>query len=284
MLYTAGAPLPKTTLVKFAFLLGNETPINKTNTFYSFVPYKFGPFSFELYRDLSIMEEKGLVIYDEVSKRYSYNNNFSIKNIGNDLGYIENDAICNIINRYGKIKIKDLISDVYRRYPWYASKSELKSESSDNIPESRQELPLLINTIGYEGRSVDGFFNALLEKGMKTIIDVRANPVSRKYGFAKKSMSDIAQKLGIEYKHFPELGIPSDKRENLSDYNSYCALLDNYEKDILPSKKDFISLVASVQKEKPSVLLCMEREPGYCHRSRLANAVSEISGLPVNHL
>ena len=50
-------------------------------------------------------------------------------------------------------------------------------------------------TIGYEGRSVDAFFSRLLRLRLSGVIDVRSNPVSRKYGFAARSMTEIGKKL-----------------------------------------------------------------------------------------
>ena len=37
------------------------------------------------------------------------------------------------------------------------------------------------------------------------IVDVRYNPVSRNYGFAGRTLSELAEEVGI---HFPQLGIP----------------------------------------------------------------------------
>lgn len=72
-------------------------------------------------------------------------------------------------------------------------------------------------------------------KGIAALIDVRANPVSRKYGFARSSLSDIAGKLDIDYTHIPELGISSKDRSQLCDFDSYQELLDRYERKTLPA-------------------------------------------------
>ena len=116
------------------------------------------------------------------------------------------------------------------------------------------------------------------------IIDVRANPFSRKYGFAQKSMRGIADKLSLEYQHFPELGIPGNLRLNLSDYNSYQQLLDLYETQLLPRCYRHVLKLSVLMKDKPSVLVCMEKDVDCCHRSRLAKAVAETSALPIVHL
>ncbi len=57
----AGVPIQNTMLVKLAFLLREETAVGKDHTFYGFLPYKQGPFSFGLYRELEALERDGYV-------------------------------------------------------------------------------------------------------------------------------------------------------------------------------------------------------------------------------
>ena len=57
----AGAPIQHTMLVKLAFLLREETAVGRDRTFYGFLPYKQGPFSFGLYRELETLERDGYV-------------------------------------------------------------------------------------------------------------------------------------------------------------------------------------------------------------------------------
>jgi uncharacterized protein (DUF488 family) len=131
---------------------------------------------------------------------------------------------------------------------------------------------------------VDEFFNGLLFSGMAGILDVRANPVSRKYGFAKGSMSRIASNLGLVYHHFPELGVTGDHRSDLSDFESYQRLLDKYEKTMLPKRTAHIRQATDLLRSQPLALLCMEKDVRCCHRGRLANRVAQESGLRVEHL
>lgn len=60
--------------------------------------------------------------------------------------------------------------------------------------------PIAVDTAGYEGKSIDMFFDYLLRQGIKTIVDVRFNPGSRKYGFSKKHFREIAKKSGSKLK------------------------------------------------------------------------------------
>ena len=64
---------------------------------------------------------------------------------------------------------------------------------------------------------------------MRCIIDVRANPVSRKYGFARRSLSETAAKLGLTYSHHPELGISSERRKGVETATDFRQLFNYYE-------------------------------------------------------
>ena len=54
-----------------------------------------------------------------------------------------------------------------------------------------------IFTFGYEGLALDVFLTRLKQAGVETIIDVRANPLSRKRGFSKRGLAAALQEVGI---------------------------------------------------------------------------------------
>jgi len=282
LLEKAQQPILRTSLVKYVFLLRNETALSFEPSLYDFVPYKYGPFSFDLYRDLEILQRDGLLILGE--DFVSLNTSATCVRLNTPcISERIFRLISNIWNKYSSLSQNDLLSQVYQRYPWFAIKSERKDLLPNNLPKC-PITQLAIYTVGYQGKSVDIFFNNLLKKGIQAICDVRANPVSRRYGFARKSLNDISEKLGIDYFHFPELGIPGNLRLNLSDYNSYQQLLDLYETQLLPRCYRHVLKLSVLMKDKPSVLVCMEKDVDCCHRSRLAKAVAETSALPIVHL
>jgi len=141
-----------------------------------------------------------------------------------------------------------------------------------------------VYTVGYEGKSVDAFFNHLLKNGIHVIIDVRANPVSRRYGFSKKRLREIAGRLGLDYRHMPVLGIPSGYRAHLTDFASYQRLLERYEQEILPKIQGEVAEAGNVMQRKPSVLMCVERDVRCCHRSRLAEAICRKTRMEIVHI
>ncbi|WP_316896510.1 DUF488 domain-containing protein [Pseudodesulfovibrio indicus] len=154
----------------------------------------------------------------------------------------------------------------------------------DITPEIADQKPSIIATAGYEGSSIDSFLKKLLTNGIKTIIDVRKNPISRKFGFSKTNMKKSANSVGIEYLHFPELGIESESRKNLNSKDDYRKLFDKYEKTTLKNTVASQQVVIEQIGKQPSVLVCFEQDPIDCHRGRLANHLARQMKLPVIHL
>lgn len=269
--------------VKLAFLVGQESLIKNDSSYYDFVPYKYGPFSFSLYREINALEKNGYVNCTEKSIRTNSTLYREIKDKISELDWKLIDSVDRVLEKYGKMTQGNLIQYVYQKFPWYAISSDLKNKLPKNLP-VRPVAKNAIYTIGYEGLSVDRFFNILIQYGIQAIIDVRANPISRKYGFSKKSMEEISRKIGLTYYHFPKLGIDSSSRRNLSDYHSYQELFYRYETSMLPKQKTEMKKLVLLLKQHPSTLLCYEKDANYCHRGRLAMKASENSGLKVIHI
>ncbi len=283
LLEQSGKPLSRTVFVKLMFLLRQETVLNNSARFYDFVPYNFGPFSFALYRDLERLEQNGYVSKGENFVELCTSTLDQTQKQTCELAPAIKIAVNEIYRRYGRMSPKALIRNVYGRYPWYATKSQLDERKFVPKQLRKRAIPA-VYTVGYEGKSVDAFFNHLLDQGMEAIIDVRANPVSRKYGFSGLRMKKIGESLGLEYRHSPRLGVPSSDRASLSDFASYQHLLKRYELQILPQRKHEVNEVGTFMFRMPSVLVCVERDENCCHRSRLANAVANETGMRVIHL
>ncbi|MGO9318342.1 MAG: DUF488 family protein [Terracidiphilus sp.] len=276
---TTDCPVPATKLQKYVFLLRQETFLRRDSTFYDFLPYKYGPYSFAAQREVEALTAYGYLAPSGLSLALTPLGVRETVNVDIDT----TRAVLTIVSKYGKIGLQPLLKDVYARYPWYARNSELQ-ELVPNGAKEPKKVPVAVYTIGYEGRSVDGFLDKLLHSGIRRIVDVRANPVSMKYGFAKSSLSGLAAKLGIGYVHCPELGIPSNRRKQAQTATNFLKLFNYYESQILPAQEDDAGKVAELMKAMPSVLLCMEREAVNCHRGRLANRISSLNKLDVVHL
>ena len=283
ILSEAGRSLSPTKLVKLAFLVGQETSLRDDRTYYDFVPYKYGPFSFALYRELDGLRRNGYVSAAEKTVELCPAMRAGSQAKVDELPSRPRSAVTAIVREYGKMSQPSLLKHVYRQYPWYTIHSELTELAPAGRPE-RPRAPIGVYTSGYEGKSVDRFFDDLIHAGIKAVLDVRSNPISRKYGFARSSMRDIGAKLGIAYHHLPELGIASDERVSLSDYESYQRLLNRYERRMLPRQPQGIERVIGLLQEVPSVMVCMEKDVTCCHRGRLAKHVAEKMQLPITHL
>lgn len=284
ILNQSGGKLSRVKLVKIAFLLSNNEKIRDGIPFYDFVPYKFGPFSFAMYRELAALERDGYIQTTDKSIAVCDRLATEVTKLIQDLPSRIQYEIYNVVREFARMSNTNLLRHVYKQFPWYAS----ASDRQDLVPSAaKTDLPvakIAVYTKGYEGKSIDQFFDELLRCGIRAILDVRANPISRKYGFARKSMRDIALKLGLGYHHLPELGIPSRERGELSDFDSYQLLLDRYEEEMLPKQVDHMAKAILLLKQEPSALLCVEKDVRCCHRGRLAEELALRSGLSVVHL
>ena len=283
LLKQARRPLSPTVFVKLVFLLREETDLKMDGSFYSFIPYNFGPFSFTLYRELGSLRQNGYVTAEEERVALCGRTLDLAEKQVKELPESIRSAVADILTRYGTMNQTALIREVYSRYPWFALNSKLPERSFASV-EPPKEARCAVYTVGYEGLSVDAFFNSLLKRGIHVVVDVRANPVSRKYGFSRLRLGEFCQKLGLQYRHMPTLGIPSVARTGLNSFASYQRLLNGYDEAMLPERVAEVQDLGSLMQRLPSVLVCVEKDVQCCHRSRLAEAVARETGLEVVHL
>ncbi|MEN9782519.1 MAG: hypothetical protein RL208_669 [Pseudomonadota bacterium] len=144
-------------------------------------------------------------------------------------------------------------------------------------------------TIGYEGISIDAYINKLLANHIRTLVDVRKNAYSNKFGFTKKEFQYYLEKSEIKYIHIPELGIESEKREELktakssnsSGYDLFRSGVRNIQnklfedyKNNLPTKQKYIDkLLHILQDDKLIAITCFEADYRCCHRHVLAESL-----------
>jgi uncharacterized protein (DUF488 family) len=134
---------------------------------------------------------------------------------------------------------------------------------------------MTIYTIGYEGTTVDAFLAALTAAGVRRVIDVRALPLSRRPGFSKSSLAAALKEVGIEYVHLKPLGTPKPGRD-AAKKGDVATLTAVYEAQLaLPEAQVAAAQLLELADERPSALLCFERDPCHCHRTLLLDAVGE---------
>lgn len=131
-----------------------------------------------------------------------------------------------------------------------------------------------IFTIGYEGTTVPEFLAALKKAGVERVIDVRALPLSRRPGFSKSALRAALAEAAIEYVHLKALGTPAGGRA-AARAGRHSEMARIYAGQLeLPEAIAQSAQMLDLAGEKPSALLCMEREPAHCHRTQLLRAVA----------
>jgi len=269
------APVMHTDFQKLLFLYTHEW---ETEPSYDFVPYQFGGFSFSSYADKRRLIERGFLADDE--------NHWALTEAGRKaiLPARElRDRVKRFAARHDTLRGDALIADQYRRHPYYATRSKIvdrvltsaKDRTRVKAAQPQPRGPGLV-TIGYEGKSLEAYLNQLLQDSVTLLCDVRRNPLSRKYGFAKGTLSKACEGVGIRYEHLPELGIASEERKDLVTQADYDALFETYEKKSLPRQTEALNRIRLWIAEGERVALtCYESQACQCHRHCVAEALKK---------
>jgi len=270
----AGGRLEKLRLMKLFFLARQEGHLSAPTAIYGFVPYQHCPFSFTMYRDISKLAEEEELVEDKTSVGVRSRDDLPTLEATSRTGV---DAVW---ERYGSWSTERLLSHVYRTYPWFTVNAQDRKKRNGTRPVASPA----VYTAGYERLSFDDFLDRLMRCGIQRVVDVRANPVARRYGFHRSTLDRNLKSVDIEYLHMPELGIPGEERADLSTAADFARLFVHYESSILPKQTNAVARVAALQQEKATALLCMEADPAQCHRSRLGRVVAAETGLPMQDL
>ncbi len=240
------------------------------NHYYHFIPTHSGPRSLQAEEDKRYLTHKNLCtegndwITVEHGKRYAV-----------DLDFFEKMAIQKIKSQLSGASQHELLSRITAHYPYYTKHTSLTRNDT------------VFYTIGYEGLSQEQYINTLIEYDVKALCDVRKNPISKKFGFSKSELASLLPEVGIEYYHIPELGIASDKRQNLQSDSDYEILFKDYTHTVLPNQQAKLDLLEAMLTTKQRIAItCFEADVCHCHRSKIAQALRErVTFLaPVEHL
>lgn len=281
LLQQAGGRLSKMDFQKLLFLSQQTTEFS----YYDFVPYHYGCYSFQAQSDMELLGKFGWV---------------SIEESGIDLlvqpsGWLnqtEYSALKSFSEKMKDLRGRHLVSHVYEGYPYYATRSRIAEEVLDKeafrkVNDAGRALrneEMRLFTIGYEGISFEGYINRLIKNDIRLLCDIRKNPLSRKFGFSKSNLSTLLPKLGIEYRHIPDLGIESEKRTDLNTEADYNQLFEDY-RETLPDKKNSLNRLEDLlMKHKRIALTCFEKEHKSCHRHCVSDYLEKESGFGVSHL
>lgn len=271
--------LSKTELQKYLLIFTQR----QNEKSFNFVPYHYGCYSFQANKDLEYLQEKNYLekskYWEIVDKKKRY-----VDLINNE----DRKLLFNLHKQFKEINSNNLIKFVYKNYPYYTINSSIKNKilSEQEIQEINNIIKANFNlyseektlfTIGYEGLSIEEYINKLIQNNIKVLVDVRKNPLSRKFGFSKSALKAFVEKFNIEYVHIPELGIETDKRTSLETLDDYNRLFEEYE-IILDKKQNELSKIQNLINTKQRIALtCFEKDVRMCHRTRIKNKLEKIS-------
>lgn len=132
-------------------------------------------------------------------------------------------------------------------------------------------------TIGHSTHSIDEFIELLKEHGVKEIVDVRSVPKSRYCPqFNSDALADSLRKADIRYTHIEKLGGLRHSRKDsinlgwrnvsFSGYADYMATLEFAEG---------LDALTRIARSRKTAIMCAEAVPWRCHRSLIADAMTE---------
>lgn len=130
-----------------------------------------------------------------------------------------------------------------------------------------------IFTIGYEGATQAALVAALQAGSVELLADIRAVPLSRRPGFSKNVLANGLREARIDYVGLKALGTPAEGRE-AARRGDHATLERVYAGQLeLPEAIAQGAQLRALAVERPTALLCFEREPVGCHRSLLIKAI-----------
>jgi uncharacterized protein (DUF488 family) len=138
-------------------------------------------------------------------------------------------------------------------------------------------------SIGHGSRKIEDFLMLLQTYEIKYLVDVRSQPYSRFHPqFRQKELKEYLEAGNIEYVFMGDSlgGRPKDK----SCYNE----AGKVDYGILAAKDFFTAgierLKTACEKNVGLAIMCSERNPGECHRSKLVGKALAARGIVLQHI
>lgn len=140
-------------------------------------------------------------------------------------------------------------------------------------------------TVGHSTRSMEEFNQILITHKIKTLVDVRTFPGSRRYPqFNKEPLSKTLQSIGIAYTHVPELGgrrkARADSKNTAWNNAGFRGYADHME---TAEFKKGIEALLELAGETRTAVMCAEAVWWRCHRSLISDFLKS-HGVEVIHI
>jgi len=141
-----------------------------------------------------------------------------------------------------------------------------------------------IYTIGYEKALLKDVVATLTAAGVRTLIDVRDRPISRRPGFSKRQLAAAVEEAGMRYVHLAALGTPPEGRlaNRRREWDRFWGIVE--EKLARPEAELALHEAGAIAQIVPSCLLCYEADWQICHRRRVGEILAQRQGFAVRHL
>jgi uncharacterized protein (DUF488 family) len=132
-------------------------------------------------------------------------------------------------------------------------------------------------TISYAGRPITELLAILVVHGVRTLVDVRQNPISMyRPEMVKTNLKQVVEQRGLRYAHAPQLGVPRDIRAKAMKTGNREVIWQWYDEQVVkPYIRRNLHWFFNGN-EHPVALLCVETDPKECHRHRLSVALEEM--------
>jgi uncharacterized protein (DUF488 family) len=141
-----------------------------------------------------------------------------------------------------------------------------------------------LQTIGYEGTTIDAVVATLRSAGVTLLLDVRAVAASRKPGFSKRQLAAGLDAVGIGYVHLQGLGTPKSGRDAVRaghPERMVPIFLAHMQGDRAQAE---LAQAIGLARGARACLLCFERDHMTCHRRLVAEIIVAETGQAVAHL
>ncbi len=138
-------------------------------------------------------------------------------------------------------------------------------------------------TFGYEGLDIKDFIARLKAMKVRSVVDVRELPLSRKKGFSKTAFCEQLHQAGIAYLHAPALGCPKSIRDRYRADGDW----PQYSRDFLAylkGQQETLQELTKIARATTACLVCFEADYTRCHRSYVARAAHRLGAPEVRHL
>ena len=140
----------------------------------------------------------------------------------------------------------------------------------------------LVHSIGHSTRPLHELTGMLRDAGVRTLVDVRRHPVSRRHPqFGRDALAAGLRAAAIAYVHEPDLGGHREPRADSPNTAWRNDAFRGYADHM--ATPEFGRAVARVAALEHAAVMCAEALPVRCHRQLLADALVCL-GLRVRHL